>query len=176
MNDVEWQHKFQSVYQRGVQAWRANKRSPETMFDSSDKAFLESIGCTAQELFDFIDDQELYGEPDYPTVLAVQRIRKDYLNQEMKGQSSGHVASMDDLPAKTDAVEGIAWLPRLIVKARLKLRGEMPSELMYGCGGDRPFLQEVGITLPEFLTLVREHGEDDSKIVAAVQASLADKR
>ena len=39
---------------------------------------------------------------------------------------------MDDFPAKADEVEGIAWLPRLIVKARAKLAGQLPADLMYG--------------------------------------------
>ena len=78
---------------------------------------------------------------------------------------------MSELPLKTDAVDGIAWLPRLMVKARLKLRGEMPSDLMYGCGGDRPFLRRMGTTLPGFLELVRDSGDDDRAIIEAVKRS-----
>ena len=78
---------------------------------------------------------------------------------------------MADLPAKTDAIQGISWLPRLIVKARLKLRGEMPPDLMYGCGGDRPFLRRMNMTLPAFLQLVWDCGDNDSSIVEAVQKS-----
>ena len=66
-------------------------------------------------------------------------------------------------------MDGIAWLPRLIVKARLKLRGEMPAELMYGCAGDRPFLRRMNTDLPEFLKLVRDQGDDDRRIVDAVK-------
>ena len=87
----------------------------------------------------------------------------------MGGKLTGHIADMDDLPAKTDAVDGIAWLPRLIVKARLKLRGEMPDDLMYGCGGDRPFLRRMRTNLPDFLKLVRDCGDDDRRIVEAVK-------
>jgi len=89
----------------------------------------------------------------------------------MGGKHSGRVASTDDLPAKTDAVDGIEWLPRIIEKARLKLRGEMPADLMYGCGGDRPFLRRMKMTLPEFLKLVWESGPDDRRIVNAVKCS-----
>jgi hypothetical protein len=81
---------------------------------------------------------------------------------------------MSALPLKTDAVDGIAWLPRLIVKARLKLRGEMPPDLMYGCGGDRPFLRRMGLTLSGFLELVRDCGDDDATIVEAVKRSRDD--
>ena len=40
--------------------------------------------------------------------------------------------SMDEFPAKSDEAEGIAWLPRLITKARAKLAGSLPADLMYG--------------------------------------------
>jgi hypothetical protein len=89
----------------------------------------------------------------------------------MGGKSTGRVASMEDLPAKTDAVDGIEWLPRIIEKARLKLRGEMPDDLMYGCGGDRPFLRRMRMSLPDFLKLVWEAGDDDRRIVDAVKRS-----
>lgn len=141
------------------------------MFDANDADFLAGCGCTPQELFDFVDDFLAYGEPDYATTVAVQAIRRDYFLNVLGGRATGRVAAMADLPAKSAAVEGIAWLPRLIVKARLKLRGEMPPELMYGCGGDRPFLRGVNLTLPRFLELVRDSGDDDRKIIAAVKAS-----
>jgi hypothetical protein len=69
------------------------------------------------------------------------------------------------LPAKTDAVRGIAWLPRLLPKARAKLRGELPPSLMYGCGGDRRFFREHNILPAEFLALTWRHESDPAAIV-----------
>ena len=69
-------------------------------------------------------------------------------------------------------MDGIAWLPRLIVKARAKLRGEMPPELMYGCGGDRPFLRGVNIHLADFLRVVWAAGEDDRRVVEHVKRTM----
>lgn len=169
MSETDWQTQFRAVYDRGVAAWQAGRQDPRTMFAAADVAFLASIGCTAQELFDFIDDFLGYGEPDFGTTLAVQAIRREYFLRVMQGKGSGHVAAMGDLPAKSAAVDGIAWLPRLIVKARLKLRGEMPPDLMYGCGGDRPFLRGMNLTLAQFLELVRDAGDDDRKIIEAVK-------
>ena len=97
------------------------------MFDPRDVAFFTTIGCTAQELFDFIDDHLNDGDVDFKTVLEVTAIRREYFLTVMDGKSSGHVVPMSELPAKSAKVDGIAWLPRLIVKARLKLRGEMTS-------------------------------------------------
>ena len=169
--NTDWQIRFRQVYDRGVAAWQTGRRSPETMFTHDDAASLATMGCSAQELFDFVDDGQTYGEPDFATTLAVAAIRRDYFLNVMNGQPTGRTASMDDLPAKTFAVDGIAWLPRLIVKARLKLRGEMPADLMYGCGGDRPFLRGMKMDLPGFLKLVWECGEDDRRIVDAVKKS-----
>lgn len=169
MSDEAWQQQFREVYDRGMAAWKAGRKSPKTMFDAADTAFLASIGCSTQELFDFVDDSLRYGEPDYATTLEVTAIRRDYFLRVLGGKLTGHTAKMSDLPAKSDAVDGIAWLPRLIVKARLKLRGEMPADLMYGCGGDRPFVREMKTTLAKFLTLVRDLGDNDRAIVDAVK-------
>ncbi len=169
MNDAAWEKQFRAVYDRGVVAWQAGRRKPGTMFNAEDVAFLAGIGCTAQELFDFVDDFLVYGEPDFATALAVQAIRRDYLLNEMKGLPCAKQAAMSDLPPKTQEVDGIAWLPRLIVKARFKLRGEMPDDLMYGCGGDRPFVRRMKTTLPGFLQLVRESGSDDRRIVDSLK-------
>ena len=169
MSTISWEEQFGLTYDRGVAAWRAGKKSPTTMFSREDAAFLATIGCTAQELFDFVDDSLRYGEPDFGITLAVAAIRRDYFLNVMKGQPTGRIASMDSLPAKTEEVDGIAWLPRLIVKARLKLRGEMPDDLMYGCGGDRPFLADMNMDLPGFLKLVWECGGNDRRIINAVK-------
>ena len=171
MSMHDWQERFRDVYDRSIVAWQGGRRTPKTMFTTDDAAYLASIGCTRQELFDFVDDAQNYGEPDFDTVLAVQAIRRDYFLNVMGGKASRRVASMDDLPAKTDAVDGIEWLPRIIEKARLKLRGEMPPDLMYGCGGDRPFLRRMKMTLPDFLKLVWESGTDDRRIIDAVKRS-----
>ena len=169
MNDAAWEKQFRAVYDRGVVAWQAGRRKPGTMFNAEDVAFLAGSGCTAQELFDFVDDFLVYGEPDFATALAIQAIRRDYLLNEMKGIHRGKQAAMSDLPPKTQEVDGIAWLSRLIVKARFKLRGEMPDDLMYGCGGDRPFVRRMKTTLPDFLQLVRESGSDDRRIVDSLK-------
>lgn len=76
---------------------------------------------------------------------------------------------MDSLPPKDEAVDGIEWLPRIISKARAKLRGEMPAELMFGCGGDRPFLRGVNIHPADFLREVWAAGGEDRRIIEFVK-------
>ncbi len=169
MTTNAWQETFRTIFDNGIDAWKAGRKSPETMFDADAVAFLGTIGCSTQELFDFVDDNQRYGEPDFATTLAVTEIRRDYFLNTLHGKPTGHTAAMSDLPAKTDVVDGIAWLPRLIAKARLKLRGEMPADLMYGCAGDRPFLREMKTDLPKFLTLVRDSGADERRIIDTVK-------
>jgi Domain of unknown function (DUF5069) len=170
MND-DWKLEFRKVWDRGVAAWKAGRRSARTMFEPGDVAFLASIGCTAQELFDFADDALDYGDFDFETVLAVTAIRRSYFIEVMGGKSTGRIVPMHELPAKSAKVDGIAWLPRLIAKARIKLRGEMDPDLMYGCAGDRPFLRDRHMTLPQFLQLVWEEGDNDRAIIDAVKAA-----
>lgn len=166
-----WEDRFRAVHDRAMATFRSRRGSPASLCDAADTAFLSEIGCTVQELFDFIEDAVDSGEPDLETVLEVQRIRRDWFLRVQGGEWTGKVVPMSELPPKSEAVDGIAWLPRLIVKARLKLRGEMPADLMYGCGGDRPFLRRMGMTLPGFLELVRDLGDDDRAIVDAVKAA-----
>lgn len=172
MSDQSWQQSFRAVFDRGVAAWQAGRKTPASMFGAEDLAFLRSIGCSAQELFDFVDDLQRYGEPDYATAEAIAGIRRDYFLDVLQGRPATRTARMEDLPPKTAAVDGITWLPRLIEKARLKLRGEMPDDLMYGCGGDRAFIRTTRLTLPGFLRLVWENGNDDRRIVETVRRAL----
>lgn len=170
MSEHDWQQEFRQVWDRAERAWHAGRKTPGSMFSAADVAFLEGVGCSTQELFDFVDDAQRYGgDPDFATTLAVTAIRRDYFLNVLGGKPTGRTATMASLPSKAAEVDGISWLPRLIVKARLKLRGEMPADLMYGCAGDRPFLRRMNLTLPKFLELVRDSGADDRRIVSAVK-------
>ena len=171
MTTDSWKAEFQAVYTRGLAAWQAGRRLPSTMFAPADVDWLAGIGCSVQELFDFVDDFARYGEPDSDDVLEVTSIRRKFFLNELKGLPAAHRVPMSELPPKAAAVDGIPWLPRIIVKARAKLRGEMPDDLMYGCGGDRQFLGSVRMSLPQFLTLVRDSGADDRRIIDAVKRS-----
>lgn len=80
---------------------------------------------------------------------------------------------MSSLPAKSDAVRGIEWLPRIVPKALAKLRGEMPDDLMYGCGGDRRFFKTHGIHPAEFLAVVSHFEKDVERIYDWVEARVS---
>ena len=98
-------------------------------------------------------------------------VRRDYFLVEQKGKRSGKVITKDDLPSFGEEFEGIAYLPRILVKARGKLRGELDPDLMYGCGGDRNFLAKNGdIPMADFLRRVWASGGDDGKIAAWIRS------
>ncbi len=172
MRHYHWTSQFQEIYQHGLKAYRGGIARPGKMFDPVQKEALASIGCSTQELFDFVEDCVNCGEPDYEFALLVTAVRRDYFLTVQKGVPSGRVLDMSQLPPKQAAVAGIAWLPRLIEKARVKLRGEMPPELMYGCGGDRPFLESVNVHAADFLRVVWAAGEDNERVVKYVRESM----
>ncbi|MBC8002657.1 MAG: DUF5069 domain-containing protein, partial [Opitutaceae bacterium] len=118
-----------------------------------------------------VEDFVRGGEPDFATVLLVTSARRDYFLTIQQGSSSGRFLDMDELPPKQEVLGGIAWLPRIIEKAKAKLRGEMPPELMYLCGGDRPFLKSVNVHPADFLRVVWAAGDDKQKVVDYVKAS-----
>lgn len=170
MNGYDWSAEFRKVYDAGSTRYEKGEQHPAKLFSKAETEFLASIGCSTQELFDFIDDQHRYGgDPTYEAALICASLRRDYFLIVQNGIPSRHQIDMDALPAKTAEVDGIPWLPRLIEKARAKLRGEMPPDLMYGCGGDRPFLRSVNTGLGEFLQLTWRSGDDKRAIVDYVK-------
>lgn len=166
---TNWENSFKEIYDRGIDAYRNGERDPDAMFAGDDRAFLASIGCRPRELFDFVEDRVNYGEPDYQTVRDVTELRYRYFTEVQGGTPSGRVIDSSKLPPKSEAIDGIRWLPRIIEKARAKLRGELDEDTMYGCGGDRPFLAGVNMTLPGFLKLVWEAEGDRRRIVEGVK-------
>ena len=165
MQNYDWPQHFREVYDKAVASYRAGNHKPDGLFDADAKAFLKSIGCSTQELFDFAEDFVRGGEPVYETVLLITSARRDYFREVQHGKLSEKRIDMNSLPAKSAEVCGIRWLPRIIVKARAKLRGEMPDELMYGCGGDRPFLRSMNVEPADFLRVVWAAGDDDQKVI-----------
>lgn len=164
-NAYEFHLTLKRLWEKAVELYRAENRDSGTYFDAGETAFLESIGHTAQEVYDFAEDQVKYGEPDVETFLLIAALRRHYFIHVMKGAKSDTVVDTGDLPPKTDSVRGIEWLPRIIPKARAKLRGEMSDDLMFGCGGDRKFFKQHNIHPAEFLLFVMQNVEDDEAVI-----------
>jgi len=172
MSDSEWETTFERLFQAGVESYRRGERNPVAMFGTRDQAFLGTIGAAANELYDFVEDHCDTGAPDFETALAIAAIRRRYFLEVQHGIPSQFHIDPHELPPKTEDLEGYRWLPRIIAKARAKLRGELDPSIMYGCGGDREFLDSVGMTAPQFLQLIWDAGQDDGRIVAEITASI----
>jgi len=165
MKHYDFARKFRALYDQAAARFAAGQRGADTFCTAEEMAFLAANGLTAQHLYDYAEDHNNYGEPGPDNALAIECVRRDYFLNVQNGRASSAVLDVDRMPAKTEAVRGIVWLPRIIPKTRAKLRGELPATLMYGCGGDRAFFQEHDILPAEFLALVWRLGSDDAAIV-----------
>ena len=163
-----WAEDFRTLFERKAAAYQGKIRSADAMFSNDEEHFLRSIGATPQEIFDFVEDWCDDGEPDPETVLAITSIRRDYFYQEQQGRVSDHSIITSELPSRHESLAGLEWFPRIIEKARAKLRGELPPDLMYSCAGDRRFLKQVHVSPVEFLQTVWEAGDDVDRIVKFV--------
>ncbi len=131
--------------------------------------FLAAIGTRPFEIYDYVEDWSEVGEPSFATILAITGVRNDYFVNEQQRRAPEDVQSPETFPSGHLALGGFRWLPRIIAKARAKLKGELPPDLMYSCGTDRPFLRKVGIAPEEFLKTVWEAGPNDEAILTRVE-------
>lgn len=169
MSQYRWDTTFSELYNRCVERYRGGDTDYNGYYSDEDLAFLTSIGYKPREFFDFVEDYADGGEPSPSTAVMIASVRRDYLRTIMKGELSSHVIDPASLPGKTDAIDGIVWLPRILVKARGKLRGELDPNTMFCCGGDRKFLREHDIAPADFLRAVWAAGEDDAKVIEYVK-------
>ena len=165
MKHYDFAREFRTLYDQAVGLYAKGQRGAGTFFSVPDSVWLASNGLSAQNLYDYAEDHNGYGEPGPDNAVAIETIRRDYFLNAQNGRTSTTVLDTAKMPAKSDAVRGIEWLPRLVPKAKAKLRGELPASLMYCCGGDRNFFETHDIMPAEFLSLVWRHEQDDAAIV-----------
>lgn len=170
MKHLDWTIQFRAIYDKALSRYKAGSTDWKSWFTPADLAFLDSIGARGQDFLDYVEDFTRDGQPDFETTLLIQAVRRDYLWLVQGGKSSSKKLAMTDYPAKTDAVDGIPWLPRIILKARTKLRGEMPDDMMYGCGGDRNFFHTHDIHPAEFLRVVWMNEGQDRPVIDFVKS------
>lgn len=171
---MTWNDTFLALFDRCVAAYQQGDRDFQNYYSVGDLAFLESIGCQTREFFDFVEDFCEEGLPSISTALLVASARRDYFLTVQSGHKSGKVLTRDDIPTFGDELDGMAYLPRILAKARAKLRGELDPDLMYGCGGDRRFLLDHGDIHPaDFLRHVWACHDDDQKLAAWVKQQIA---
>jgi len=166
MKNYDWTRQLKFLYHHASQQYSAGHRDPQTLFSAREQQELASIGATAMELYDYAEDSDSL---DWETALLIVAARRDYFLAIQHGVQPARHLSMADFPAKDAELEGIPWLPRLIQKARARLRGELPPDLMYCCGGDRAFFSKHGLHAADFLREVWAAHDDERKILAFVK-------
>lgn len=176
MAHYDFARTFRTLYDKAVSLYANGNRQPDAYFTDDENRWLAANGITAQHLYDYAEDELNGGEPGFGNALTIESVRRDYFINVQGGRPSAAVLDETALPPKDASIEGIPWLPRIIPKAKAKLRGELPPSLMYCCGGDRNFLRTLDIQPAEFLTVIWRHLDDDPAVIAwAKRRSLAQK-
>ena len=160
-----YQQKLIEVWNHAVNLYERGHRDATTFPVDNYLPFLSEMGMNRIDVFDFAEDWVCEGEPDIATFLLIHEQRRDYFWEVQNRKPSSLVLDSKKLPAKDAEVNGIHWLPRIIPKAKAKLKGELPEETMFCCGGDRNFFHKHKIHPSEFLFAVRRAGDEDQKII-----------
>lgn len=167
---MTWNDYFLALFDSCCATYRSGTRALDRFYSGEDLAYLATIGHQPREFFDFVEDFCDDGQPTASTALLVAAVRRDYFLTVQRGVTSTKVLSRDELPTFGDELDGIGYLPRILAKARAKLRGELDPDIMFCCGGDRKFLRTHGALEPaDFLRHVWAAGEDDHKLAAWVK-------
>lgn len=170
MDHYSYQKSLKKIWEGAVAKYKAGHREPGSYFDAATLAELASVGLNTMDVYDYAEDFVTRDEPDFETFLMLCEARRDYFLTVQEGQPSGKVLDSSTLPSKDAEAKGIVWLPRIFPKAIAKLRGELPPETMYGCGGDRDFFKTHQIHPAEFLRAAWAYEEDEAKLVDWVVA------
>lgn len=165
-----WNNHFLDLFARSEKRYRDGDTDYEGYYNGADQSLLASIGYRPREFFDFIEDYCEEGGPSPSTALLIASVRRDFFKVVMRGQTAEPVVTHDTIPARPEELDGFPYLPRILAKARGKLRGELDPDLMFGCGGDRDFLDEHGLHPADFLRQVWAAEDDDAKVAAWVRA------
>jgi len=170
MENYNYTVALKGVWEKAVEYYNKGGRNVNMFFNGVELEFLRSIGATPTDVYDFVEDFIESGDPGWDTFLLVQSVRRDYFFTAQEGKWSETIIPADGLPAKTDSIRDIEWLPRILAKAKAKLRGELPTTLMYCCGGDRRFLKAHDIHPADFLRAVWAYEDNDDALVDWVAA------
>lgn len=162
-----WNDQFLNLFDQCVALYRAGNHDYHTYYDAAAAELLNEIGYGPREFFDFIEDFCEFGTPSPSSALLIAAVRRDFFHEIMKKTDGSRSVKSGDIPSRGEALAGIPYLPRILAKARAKLRGDLDPDMMFGCGGDRGFLQRAGNIHPaDFLRHVWASNGDDAKIVS----------
>lgn len=170
INNYLWDTEFSKLFARCFERYKSGDTDFNAYYSKEDLGFLYSIGYKPREFFDFVEDFGDEGVPTPTTAVLVASVRRDYFMTIQKGELSDVILTPEELPDRQEDWDGFTWLPRIVAKARAKLRGELHPDIMYGCGGDRNFLSTHTIHPADFLRVVWAAGDREDAIVQYVKA------
>lgn len=168
--NYDYQSKFKRLFDKAVEQYGNGNRDGSSYFDEEEHAFIKSNGWRVQDFYDYGEDMVLGSEPSYEIAQSIEQVRREYFLHIQNSEQSSNVISSAALPPKADELGGVKWLPRIIPKAIAKLKGELPDDTMYCCGGDRAFLKRHDIHPSEFLRVVWANLDDTQGIVDFVKS------
>ena len=171
MASYNWTERLRAIYDKTIDLYRGGNRDLSSYFTQEETTWLASVGLRPINLYDWAEDVTGAGEPDWNTALLIAAARRDYFLVHQKGATATTVTEAAELPPKTEELDGILWLPRIIAKATCFLKGGLCHDIMYGCGGDRRFFKEHDIHPADFLRVVWASGGDQAKVMAYVRDS-----
>lgn len=161
-----WHQRFRELYDKALVKYRNDHRQLASFFTPREVGVLRTFGAKPMELFDYAEDSS---DLDPETALLITAARRDYFVEVQKGVWSTKTINVENLPAKDAQLGGVPWLPRIIEKAKGRLRGELPDQLMYGCGGDRKFFRANDVHPADFLRCVWAAKGNEEKILNYVK-------
>ncbi|MGC6426625.1 MAG: DUF5069 domain-containing protein [Akkermansiaceae bacterium] len=170
---MTWNEQFDALFQKSSAQYRSGNLDFMSYYSEEDLGFLSSIGYKPRELFDFVEDFADESLPAPSTALLIAAVRRDFFLVMQGGEASSHEVTRNDIPSFGEEIDGIAYLPRIIAKAKAKLKGELHPDLMFCCGGDRKFLSDHNIHPADFLRNVWAADGDGQKVADFVKASTA---
>ncbi len=170
MREYDYQRQLRAIWKWAVSQYKLGNRDPNSydFFNLSERRFLSEIGLKPNDLYDFAEDYVRSGEPDFTTFALITDLRRRYFHEVQDGVPSTEMVDPDSLPARDAEAAGIPWLPRLIEKARGRLRGELHPNVSYPCPLDRQFLKEHDIHPAELLNKVWETDDDREALITWV--------
>lgn len=166
---LPWNEQFLSLFEKCCAEYKNGNEDLESYYDDDARKFLKSIGHQPREIFDFVEDFCDGYDISPSTALLIAAARRDYFLAAQKCVPGTEEIQPSDLPAKDSELDGLVWLPRILMKARGKLSGTLNPDIMYCCGGDRAFLTRHALHPADFLRVVWAAGDDDARVAAYVQ-------
>ncbi len=174
---MEWNDRFMTLFRDAVERYHLHPQTAaERFFLPEEQEFLTSIGSGTAEMYAYVREYAVLGEPSPSTALLITSARRSFFMTQLRGISGAQPVRAKDLPAESEAFQEITYLPHIIRKATAKLHGTLDPSIMYYNKKDREFLREHGNIPPaDFLYLTWSARGDNQKIVMHVLNAMRGK-